>query len=124
MTKNSKMNYIFLIIVLCLLAHISLFTISHYPFTDVTNQEIISFFNIFFVISLSLNISISYKQPLITLFGSIVLSIIILFLLTTIVSFSENFAIFLIFCGDLLISVLAILVIIYDVKKGNYNWIN
>ena len=121
--KNPKTKYFLLIVLLILLIYISLFSIYHYPFTDITNQEIISFFKMFFAISIPLTyVFCLNNQSLITLLGSIVSSITILFLITNIVSMSENFPDFVYFCMLLAISIFMILSTIYNVKKGNLVW--
>lgn len=112
-------KYIFLISILILCIYILAFFILFYPFHDLSNQEIISFFNTLFVISTAFVISSYHVKPLITLFGSVILSVIILFLTTTIVTITNDFIYFLLFIMFLVIFIVWILFVIYNFKKGN-----
>jgi hypothetical protein len=58
--KDSILKYMFLIAFLILLIPVSLFLIVNYPFSDISNHEIISFFNVLFTASFPI-ISLSYQ---------------------------------------------------------------
>jgi len=117
--KNSKLKYILLILFLILGIYISVFFILFYPFHELTYQEIIEFFNTLFLISLMI-VSSSYTyKPLITLVGSIILSIITLCVITTIVNITTDLFRFLVFAMFLIMFIGWILIVMHDFKKSN-----
>jgi len=114
--KNSKVRYVLFIQLLILCIYVSLF----FPFYNLINEEIIKLFTGVFIFSLSiLSTFYLYNKPLITLFGSIILLIIIAYLIINIVNITNDFFIFFSFVFCSIFYITWVLVIIYDVKKGN-----